>query len=81
MKVSTDGTEDVTENQRLRIAIITHGGAGDAFWDVIKKGSDQAGKDLGIEVEYGAAAPDVHVSRRPGSAALAINSSTVERTR
>jgi simple sugar transport system substrate-binding protein len=33
-------------------AVITHGGAGDAFWDVVKKGSEQAGKDLGVKVTY-----------------------------
>jgi len=33
-------------------AVITHGGAGDAFWDVVKKGAEQAGKDLGVTVQY-----------------------------
>jgi simple sugar transport system substrate-binding protein len=35
-----------------KIAVITHGGAGDAFWDVVKKGSEQAGTDLGVTVTY-----------------------------
>jgi simple sugar transport system substrate-binding protein len=32
--------------------VITHGAAGDSFWDVVKKGSEQAGKDLGVSVTY-----------------------------
>jgi simple sugar transport system substrate-binding protein len=33
-------------------AVITHGSAGDAFWDVVKKGAEQAGADLGAKVSY-----------------------------
>jgi simple sugar transport system substrate-binding protein len=33
-------------------AVITHGAAGDTFWDVVKKGAEQAGKDLGVTVQY-----------------------------
>jgi simple sugar transport system substrate-binding protein len=36
----------------LKFAVITHGSAGDAFWDVVKKGAEQAGKDLGASVDY-----------------------------
>jgi simple sugar transport system substrate-binding protein len=36
----------------LKFAVITHGSAGDAFWDVVKKGSEAAGKDLGVGVTY-----------------------------
>ena len=35
-----------------KIVVITHGSAGDAFWDVVKKGAEQAGKDLGITINY-----------------------------
>jgi simple sugar transport system substrate-binding protein len=35
-----------------KFAIITHGSAGDAFWDVVKKGAEQAGEDLGVGVSY-----------------------------
>jgi simple sugar transport system substrate-binding protein len=35
-----------------KFAIITHGSAGDAFWDVVKKGAEQAGADLGVGVTY-----------------------------
>lgn len=40
------------ESLDLTIAVITHSGPGDAFWDVVKSGADQAGADLGITVEY-----------------------------
>jgi simple sugar transport system substrate-binding protein len=36
----------------LKIAVVTHGSAGDAFWNVVKNGAEQAGKDLGVQVEY-----------------------------
>jgi simple sugar transport system substrate-binding protein len=36
----------------LSFAVITHGSAGDAFWDVVQKGAEAAGDDLGISVDY-----------------------------
>ena len=36
----------------LSFAVITHGSSGDAFWDVVQHGAEQAGKDLGISVDY-----------------------------
>jgi simple sugar transport system substrate-binding protein len=33
-------------------AVVTHGAAGDAFWDVVKKGAEQAGNDEGVNVTY-----------------------------
>ena len=36
----------------LSFAVITHGSAGDAFWDVVQNGAKQAGKDLGASVDY-----------------------------
>jgi len=35
-----------------KFAVITHGSSGDAFWDVVKKGAEQAGEDLGVSVAY-----------------------------
>lgn len=35
-----------------KFAVITHGASGDRFWDVVKKGAEQAGKDLGVDVSY-----------------------------
>jgi simple sugar transport system substrate-binding protein len=36
----------------LSFAVVTHGSAGDAFWDVVQNGAEAAGKDLGAEVDY-----------------------------
>lgn len=36
----------------ISIAVVTHGGEGDAFWSVVQNGAEQAGSDLGIEVNY-----------------------------
>ena len=36
----------------ITIAVVTHGGVGDSFWDVVKNGAEQAGVDLGINVMY-----------------------------
>ena len=36
----------------LDFAVVTHGAAGDAFWDVVQKGAEAAGDDLGVGVDY-----------------------------
>src|SRR3954453_1153708 len=36
----------------LSCSVITHGSAGDAFWDVVQNGAEQAGEDLGVTVDY-----------------------------
>jgi simple sugar transport system substrate-binding protein len=36
----------------LSVAVITHGGSGDAFWSVVKNGAEAAGKQLGVTVTY-----------------------------
>lgn len=36
----------------LKVAVVTHGSAGDAFWNVVKNGAEQAGKDLNVGVDY-----------------------------
>ena len=35
-----------------KIAVVTHGGAGDSFWSIVKKGVQQAGTDMGDNVNY-----------------------------
>ena len=42
---------DLTQSKDITIAVITHG-EGDSFWAVVKKGAEQAGKDLGVTVKY-----------------------------
>ena len=44
------------ERAAIHIAVVTHGQASDPFWSVVKKGVDQAGKDMGVTVTY--QAPD-----------------------
>ncbi|TWP53106.1 sugar ABC transporter substrate-binding protein [Lentzea tibetensis] len=36
----------------LRVAVVTHGSAGDAFWNVVKNGAADAGGQLGVTVDY-----------------------------
>jgi simple sugar transport system substrate-binding protein len=36
----------------LKVAVVTHGGSGDAFWSVVKNGAEAAGKQLGVSVTY-----------------------------
>ncbi|MGY1825293.1 sugar ABC transporter substrate-binding protein [Blastococcus sp. SYSU DS0541] len=36
----------------LTFSVVTHGSAGDAFWDVVQNGAVAAGEDLGIDVDY-----------------------------
>jgi len=36
----------------LKFYVITHGQASDPFWSVVKKGVDQAGHDMGVQVVY-----------------------------
>lgn len=45
--------ENAAGNQSgIRVAVVSHGAAGDKFWDVVKSGAEQAGKDLGADVSY-----------------------------
>jgi simple sugar transport system substrate-binding protein len=47
----------LTQGRDLTIAVITHG-EGDTFWAVAKKGAEQGGKDMGVEVKYSESAND-----------------------
>ena len=49
---SGDGGSSGGGSGDLSFAVITHGSAGDAFWDVVQNGAEQAGEDLGISVDY-----------------------------
>lgn len=48
---SDEGTSK-TASKDYTYAVITHAGPGDAFWDRVKSGAEQAGKDYGVKVEY-----------------------------
>jgi simple sugar transport system substrate-binding protein len=45
------GGGEAAQASDMTIAVITHG-EGDTFWAVAKKGAEQAGSDLGIQVDY-----------------------------
>lgn len=40
------------ESQDLTYAVITHSSPGDAFWDRVKSGAEQAGEDYGVTINY-----------------------------
>ncbi|HVQ95699.1 MAG TPA: sugar ABC transporter substrate-binding protein [Mycobacteriales bacterium] len=49
---NTNANAGTTNKANLTFAVITHGSAGDKFWDVVKAGAEKAGSDLGIKVTY-----------------------------
>jgi malonate-semialdehyde dehydrogenase (acetylating)/methylmalonate-semialdehyde dehydrogenase len=54
-KSSDDNTKPSSSNAKagdIRIDVITHANAGDSFWDVVKAGAEQAGKDEGVDLHY-----------------------------
>jgi simple sugar transport system substrate-binding protein len=48
----SDSGDADTAKKDFTYAVITHAGPGDAFWDRVKSGAEQAGKDYGVKVEY-----------------------------
>jgi len=52
----TQSTSSNPSRSNLKFYVITHGQASDPFWSVVKKGVDQAGKDMGVQVIYEAPA-------------------------
>ena len=38
--------------KNFTFALVSHANPGDKFWDVVKNGEEQAGKDLGVKVTY-----------------------------
>ncbi|CCG05435.1 sugar ABC transporter substrate-binding protein [Blastococcus saxobsidens] len=47
-----DAGSGTAADGELAFSVITHGSAGDAFWDVVQNGAEAAGEDLGIDVDY-----------------------------
>jgi simple sugar transport system substrate-binding protein len=37
---------------KYNFVLVSHGNAGDKFWDVVKNGAERAGSDLGVKVTY-----------------------------
>jgi ABC-type sugar transport system substrate-binding protein len=44
--------QDATDRSQLRFVVVSHGQASDPFWSVVQQGVEQAGKDMGVTVEY-----------------------------
>jgi simple sugar transport system substrate-binding protein len=61
-KVNNNAPADDSANggstSNLTFAVVTHGGAADKFWDVVKAGAEKAGGDLHIKVTYQASGGD-----------------------
>ena len=49
---ASSGAATAPSGGPLTVAVVTHGTSGDAFWNVVKNGAEQAGKDLGVHVDY-----------------------------
>ena len=48
----SSSTGGAASSSNIRIDVITHGAPGDSFWDVVKSGAEQAGKDEGVDLHY-----------------------------
>ncbi|WP_214325072.1 sugar ABC transporter substrate-binding protein [Nonomuraea sediminis] len=46
------GSAPAAGGSSATFAVITHGGPGDSFWDVVKNGAEAAGKQYGVKVTY-----------------------------
>src|SRR3954453_8170587 len=51
-KADSSSTGTTSASSGFRIDVITHGAPGDSFWDVVKAGALQAGKDEGLDLHY-----------------------------
>src|SRR5882724_10851112 len=49
---NSSATNSNSARSSLHFFVITHGQASDPFWSVVKKGVDQAAKDMGVTVQY-----------------------------
>jgi simple sugar transport system substrate-binding protein len=51
---ASGGSSGSADRSGILIEVVTHGQASDPFWSIFKNGVDQAGKDMGVKVEYSA---------------------------
>lgn len=42
----------VANTERIKVALITHAAAGDTFWDIVRKGADEAASKDNVELLY-----------------------------
>ncbi len=47
-----DSKDAAPAGGEVKVAVVTHGGSGDAFWDVVKNGAEAAGKQEDVTVTY-----------------------------
>lgn len=66
------GPETTQPSGPLRVAVISHGTAGDAFWNVVKNGAEEAGRQLDVQVEYNS-------DGDPGNQAKLIDNAVAQR--
>jgi simple sugar transport system substrate-binding protein len=45
-------TKTETSTKRLKISVITHAGAGDTFWDIVRKGAEAAAKKSNVDLQF-----------------------------
>ncbi|MGX0118792.1 substrate-binding domain-containing protein [Corynebacterium otitidis] len=48
------GTAGGVDTPRLTVAMVTHGAPGDTFWDLVRRGAEDAAKKNNIELRYSA---------------------------
>jgi simple sugar transport system substrate-binding protein len=46
------GSGNVADTPRMKVALITHSGPGDTFWDIVRRGAEVAAKKDNIELQY-----------------------------
>ncbi|MCA4134347.1 substrate-binding domain-containing protein [Arthrobacter sp. M4] len=46
------GGGQVANTQRIKVALITHAAAGDTFWDIVRKGAEEAAAKDNVELLY-----------------------------
>lgn len=46
------GGSNASGGEKVTIEMVTHGAPGDSFWNVVKKGAEDAAKDYGVDFNY-----------------------------
>jgi simple sugar transport system substrate-binding protein len=59
-------------NPSLTVAVVSHGKQGDSFWDVVKRGAEDAGRQLCVKITY-------QGSGNPNEQAQAIDSAVAQK--
>lgn len=46
------GSGNVADTPRMKVALITHSGPGDTFWDIVRRGAEAAAQKDNVELQY-----------------------------